>query len=95
MDEQPKNPLHGVTLAMMLEQLVERLGWESMGKIVPIRCFTNDPSLKSVDLKTLDFTAGQPTRTLSIAAAKPTVQMVTPGDFTTVTQSSYRPTSGQ
>jgi uncharacterized protein (DUF2132 family) len=47
MDEQPKNPLHGVTLAMILEQLVERLGWESMGKCVPIRCFTHDPSIKS------------------------------------------------
>ncbi|MEO8421729.1 MAG: choloylglycine hydrolase family protein [Hyphomicrobium sp.] len=55
----------------------------------------NDPSLKSVDLKTLDFTAGQPTRSLSVAAAKPTVQMLSPGDFTTDTQSSYRPTSGQ
>jgi choloylglycine hydrolase len=56
----------------------------------------NNPGLKAVDLKTLDFDAGQPTRTLSIAAAKPTVQMVSPRDFTTATtQSSYRPTSGQ
>ncbi len=46
----------------------------------------NDPALKAVDLKTLDFDAGQPTRSLSIAAAKPTVQMVSPRDFATATQ---------
>lgn len=47
MNQQPKNPLHGVTLQMMLEQLVERMGWESMGIAIPIRCFTHDPSIKS------------------------------------------------
>jgi uncharacterized protein (DUF2132 family) len=47
MHEQPKNPLHGVTLAMILERLVERMGWDAMGKAVPIRCFTNDPSIES------------------------------------------------
>lgn len=47
MDPQPKNPLHGVTLAMMLEQLVARIGWEHMGSAVPIRCFTHDPSIAS------------------------------------------------
>jgi choloylglycine hydrolase len=46
----------------------------------------NDPALKAVDLKTLNFDAGQPMRSLSIAAAKPTVQMVTPRDFATATQ---------
>jgi choloylglycine hydrolase len=45
-----------------------------------------DPGLKALDLKGLDFGAGQPTRTLSIAAAKPTVQMLTPAQFTTATQ---------
>jgi uncharacterized protein (DUF2132 family) len=47
MNEQPKNPLHGVTLAMILERLVDRMGWEAMGRAVPIRCFTNDPSIES------------------------------------------------
>lgn len=47
MDTQPKNPLHGVTLAMILEALVERLGWEAMGRAVPIRCFTHEPSVSS------------------------------------------------
>lgn len=46
----------------------------------------NDPSLRAVDLSTLDFTAGQPLRSLSIAAAKPTVQMMSTRDFSTATQ---------
>ena len=45
--QHPKNPLHGVTLAMMLEQLVAHIGWEEMGRVIPIRSFTHDPSLKS------------------------------------------------
>ena len=45
--QHPKNPLHGVTLAMMLEQLVAHIGWEEMGRVIPIRCFTHDPSIKS------------------------------------------------
>ena len=43
----PKNPLHGVTLAMMLERLESQYGWEQLGQIIPIRCFQFDPSLKS------------------------------------------------
>jgi len=42
-----KDPLHGVTLKMMLERLVERYGWEELGKDVKIRCFIFDPSIKS------------------------------------------------
>ncbi len=45
--EHSKNPLHGVTVAMMLEQLVAHMGWEQMGQLIPIRCFTYDPSIKS------------------------------------------------
>jgi uncharacterized protein (DUF2132 family) len=41
------NPLHGITLEMILTRLTAHYGWEKMGKIVPIRCFTNDPSIKS------------------------------------------------
>lgn len=47
MTTQPNNPLHGVTLQMMLEKLVREYGWEEMGNYLPIRCFTNDPSIKS------------------------------------------------
>jgi uncharacterized protein (DUF2132 family) len=43
----PRDPLHGVTLAKILEQLVADLGWERMAKAVPIRCFTHEPSVTS------------------------------------------------
>lgn len=43
----PNDPLHGITLKMILEQLVEHFGWETMGKTIDIRCFTNDPSIAS------------------------------------------------
>jgi len=45
--EQPNNPLHGITLKAILEELVERRGWEDLGHLVNIRCFTHDPSMKS------------------------------------------------
>ena len=44
---QPKNPLHGVTLEQMLVALVDSLGWERMGSLIAIRCFTHDPSIAS------------------------------------------------
>jgi len=46
-DQQQNDPLHGVTLEMMLNQLVEHHGWEKMGQIIKIRCFNYDPSIKS------------------------------------------------
>jgi uncharacterized protein (DUF2132 family) len=46
-EEQPKNPLHGITLKALLEELVERHGFEELGRRVQIRCFTSDPSIKS------------------------------------------------
>ena len=42
-----KDPLHGITLEKLLTVLVERLGWEELGRRVPIRCFRYDPSIKS------------------------------------------------
>jgi len=42
-----KDPLHGVTLAMMLGQLADIYGWEEMGRTVRIRCFTHKPSISS------------------------------------------------
>jgi uncharacterized protein (DUF2132 family) len=45
--QQPNNPLHGVKLADILEFLVSRYGWEEMGKRINIKCFTQDPSIKS------------------------------------------------
>lgn len=42
-----RDPLHGVTLETILTQLVERHGWMEMARRIPIRCFENDPSIKS------------------------------------------------
>ncbi|HEY3754991.1 MAG TPA: VF530 family protein [Opitutaceae bacterium] len=42
-----RNPLHGVTLEAIVNFLVERCGWEEMGREVNIRCFTSEPSLGS------------------------------------------------
>lgn len=47
MDNQPYNPLHGVTLQMIVTQLVEHFGFDELGKLINIRCFTHDPSIKS------------------------------------------------
>lgn len=44
---QANNPLHGITLETLLTELVDRLGWEELGRLVAIRCFTHDPSIKS------------------------------------------------
>ena len=46
-NESSRDPLHGITLEMILNRLVEQYGWEELGKRIPIRCFTNDPSIKS------------------------------------------------
>jgi len=41
------DPLHGITLAMMLDELVAVYGWEEMGRTIRIRCFTHKPSISS------------------------------------------------
>jgi uncharacterized protein (DUF2132 family) len=46
-DEQPKNPLHGITLEMILTSLVEQYGWDELGRRIDIKCFKNDPGIKS------------------------------------------------
>ena len=46
-DQNINDPLQGVTLKMILSELVEQFGWEKMGKIIDIRCFTHDPSIPS------------------------------------------------
>jgi uncharacterized protein (DUF2132 family) len=45
--EQPNNPLHGVTLEMILQQLVAHYGWAGLGQQIEIRCFNSDPSIAS------------------------------------------------
>lgn len=47
MTAQPNNPLHGVKLIDMLEALVIHYGWEEMGYYINIRCFNQNPSVKS------------------------------------------------
>lgn len=46
-DQQTNDPLHGITLEMMLTQLVAHYGWDEMGRIITIRCFNNDPNIRS------------------------------------------------
>ena len=43
----PRDPLHGITLENILNQLVQRHGWSEMGRRIPIRCFQFNPSVKS------------------------------------------------
>jgi uncharacterized protein (DUF2132 family) len=45
--EQPRNPLHGITLETIIERLVELHGWQRLGQLIDIRCFTHEPSVKS------------------------------------------------
>ena len=56
MDNQPYNPLHGVTLKTIVTQLVEHFGFPYLGEQIKIRCFTDDPSINS-SLKFLRKTA--------------------------------------
>lgn len=41
------NPMHGVTLERILNELVAHYGWNAMGQKIDIRCFTSDPSVAS------------------------------------------------
>ena len=43
----PADPLHGKTLEMIINSLVDRLGWDELGRQININCFTKDPSVKS------------------------------------------------
>jgi len=41
------NPLHGITLETIVRLLVDRHGWAELGRRIPVRCFLNNPSIKS------------------------------------------------
>jgi len=45
--EQPNNPLHGKTLQLILDQLISHYGYSELGKKIKIKCFNNNPTLKS------------------------------------------------
>lgn len=42
-----KDPLHGVTLQKIVEQLVDYYGFDTLGELIKIKCFNNNPSVKS------------------------------------------------
>ncbi|WP_423804069.1 VF530 family DNA-binding protein [Neptunomonas phycophila] len=47
MSEQPNNPLHGITLKQVVTELEARYGWNELARLIPIRCFESNPSIKS------------------------------------------------
>ena len=47
MELQPNNPLHGITLEMILNHLVDFYGWKELGVRINIKCFTDHPSINS------------------------------------------------
>ena len=44
---QSKDPLHGITLQRILDQLVDYYGFDTLGELINIKCFTDNPSIKS------------------------------------------------
>jgi uncharacterized protein (DUF2132 family) len=46
-EKQKNNPLHGLTLETILTELVARHGWEGLAQKIDVRCFKQDPSIKS------------------------------------------------
>ena len=42
-----KDPLHGITLQRIVEQLVAYYGFDTLGELIKIKCFTDNPSIKS------------------------------------------------
>lgn len=58
---QKNNPLHGLTLETILNQLVDHYGWDQLGEMIDIKCFKQDPSMKS-SLKFLRATPWARTR---------------------------------
>jgi uncharacterized protein (DUF2132 family) len=47
MSNQANNPLHGITLQSIVEQLVAFYGFDTLGELIKIKCFTDNPSVKS------------------------------------------------
>lgn len=47
MNQQQNNPLHGITLQLILEKLVDYYGFNTLAELIKIKCFTDNPSVKS------------------------------------------------
>jgi len=45
--KQPNNPLHGITLENIVIALADHYGWDGLAERIPVRCFSNDPSISS------------------------------------------------
>jgi uncharacterized protein (DUF2132 family) len=45
--QQSKDPLHGITLQKIMEQLVDYYGFDTLEELIKIKCFTDNPSIKS------------------------------------------------
>jgi uncharacterized protein (DUF2132 family) len=46
-EQQPNNPLHGIKLADIVEELYKEYGWQEMGEMINVNCFKNNPTIKS------------------------------------------------
>jgi len=69
-EQQPNNPLHGITLEKILTSLVAHYGWDELGILIRIRCFQSDPSVKS-SLKFLRKTPWARTKVEDLYIATP------------------------
>ncbi len=47
MENKSKDPLHGVTLQTILEKLEAYYGFDTLGELIKIKCFNDNPSIKS------------------------------------------------
>jgi uncharacterized protein (DUF2132 family) len=47
MENQSKDLLHGITLQKIVEKLVDHYGFDTLGELIPIKCFMSNPSVKS------------------------------------------------
>jgi len=47
MSDQPNNPLHGIKLKQIVEDLHNYYGWEQLSLHIDINCFKSDPSINS------------------------------------------------
>jgi uncharacterized protein (DUF2132 family) len=46
-EEHKNNPLHGINLKQIMNELVDQYGWDELGQRINIRCFNYDPSINS------------------------------------------------
>jgi uncharacterized protein (DUF2132 family) len=46
-NKQVNNPLHGITLEVIIINLIEKYGWDGLAEKIAVNCFIKDPSIKS------------------------------------------------